>query len=516
MTGLTEPSSSAAEARFERVRQRAGFALAPLLFLALWFWPLPGLAEPAHRLLAVMAAVVTLWMTESLPLPVTALLGPVLCLLCGAFPEDAGPEPMRRVLRSFADPIIFLLLGSFLLAEAMERHGLNRRIAFALLGLPGVGRSPGRLLAAFGAVTGFISMWMSNTATTAMMFPIALAILGEIGRRQPGPGGHPGAPAFATALLLTTAFAASLGGLATPVGTPSNLIGLGFIRNQLQMDISFLQWMSFGTPLAAVLIGLFALQMRRANHGPSLPHGPAGFDWLQAERARLGRLGPGERNVLLVFVGTVTLWVLPGLLDLAAGGPTPPTAWMKVHLPEPIIGLLGGLALFLLPVHLGRAEFTLHWKDAARIDWGTILLFGGGLALSDLMFGTGLARWLGESLSGALQANNTLGLVALFTAVAILLSETTSNVAAAGMAVPVAIAVSQAAGVDPLPPALGACLGASMGFMLPVSTPPNAIVYGSGRIPLLHMARHGAWLDVIGFLLIVPTATWIIPRLLAR
>lgn len=510
MAGPTDSSWSAAEERFERLRRRGGLLLAPLVFLALWFWPIPGLPEPAHRLLAVLGTVVTLWMTECLPLPATALLGPVLCLLCGAFPEEAGQEPVRRVLRSFADPVIFLLLGSFLLAEGMERHGLNRRFAFALLGLPGVGRSPGRLLAAFGVVTGFLSMWMSNTATTAMMFPIAMAILGEVTRQAHG---RTDSPRFASALLLTTAFAASLGGLATPVGTPSNLIGLGLLRNQLHLEISFLRWMAFGTPLAAVLIAFLLWHLRR--NGAAASPG-TNFAWLQTERTRLGSLQTGERHVLACFVLSVALWVLPGLLDLAFGAANPLSAWMKVHLPEPIIGLLGGLLLFALPVNLARGEFTLSWKDAARVDWGTILLFGGGLALSDLMFGTGLARWLGETLAGAFQARSVPGLVALFTAVAILLSETTSNVAAAGMAVPVAIAVSQGAGVDPVPPALGACLGASLGFMLPVSTPPNAIVYSSGRIPLLHMVRHGIWLDVVGFLIIVPTATWIIPRLLTR
>lgn len=508
-SGMSEPQLSAREQRFEAARCRAGFLLAPVIFLVLWFWPIAGLSVPAHRLLAVMGAVVVLWVTEALPLAVTALLGPMLCLLVGVVPAEPGVEPVRRVFRSFADPVIFLFLGSFLLAEAMRLHGLNRRIAFFILDLPGVGRSPGRLLAAFGLVTGFISMWISNTATAAMMFPIALAILGETNRREnAGPG-----LSFGAALLLVTAFAASIGGLATPVGTPPNLIGLGLIRNQLGIDIPFLRWMAFGVPVAAVMIVVLTLHLRRACRA-SGPGAEVDSGWIAAERRRLGPLGAGARNVCLLFGLTVTLWILPGAIELVAGGANPVARWCKDYLPESMVALLGGLLLFALPVRFRAGEFTLSWREAAHIDWGTILLFGGGLALGDLMFSTGLARWLGEGLAGLLGARSLLGLVVLFTGTAIVLSETTSNTASAGMIIPVAIAVARAAGVDPLPPALGACLGASMGFMLPVSTPPNAIVYGSGAVPLRDMIRHGAGLDLIGFLVIVPVTTWLVPWLM--
>lgn len=498
------------------MRRRAGFVLAPGLFLLIWFLPIAGLNEPAHRLLAVIAAVVVLWITEALPLPVTALLGPALCLLVGAFPPEPTIEPVKRIFRSFADPIIFLFLGSFLLAEAMQHHGLNRRIAFHILNLPGVATSAGRLMLAFAGITGLISMWVSNTATAAMMFPIALAILGEMARRQGESTGRTvdmRTMKFATGLMLLTAFAASVGGVATPVGTPPNLIGLGLIKNQLGIEISFFKWMAFGVPIALVMILFLVWHLRRTC--------PAGAGllttnstWLRAEKSRLGKMNVGERNVLGAFAATVTLWLLPGLLDLAVGEGHPAARWFDRHLPESIAALLGGLMLFALPVSFRRGEFTLTWREAARIDWGTILLFGGGLALGELMFSTGLARWMGERLAGALHAQSLLGLVALFTAVAIVLSETTSNTASATMVVPVAIAVAQAAGVDPLPPALGACLGASMGFMLPVSTPPNAIVYGSGCVPLLRMVRHGAMLDLVGFLVIVPVTTWLVPWLM--
>jgi sodium-dependent dicarboxylate transporter 2/3/5 len=490
--------------------------LAPVLFLVLLNLSFRGLEGPSQRLLAVLAAVVTLWITEAIPLPVTALLGPALCVLTGAFVPEENTPPVKQVFRSFADPIILLFLGSFLLAEAMLHHGLNRRIAFQILGLRGVGASPAKLLAAFGVITGVISMWVSNTATTAMMFPIAMALLREMDRQQrerTGRSAEMKSNRFATGLMLVTAFAASVGGIGTPVGTPPNLIGMGLIENKLGIQISFFQWMSFGVPAAAALIAFLVFYLNRACPAePGLL--PENADWLRTEKAGLGRMRVGEWNVMAAFAITVALWLLPGVLGLILGPEHAVPRWFNRHLPESVAALVGALLLFVLPVSLRSMEFTLGWREAVRIDWGTILLFGGGLALGDLMFSTGLARWIGAGLAGALHAKSLLGLVALFTAVAIILSETTSNTAAATMVVPVAIAVSQAAGVEALPPALGACLGASMGFMLPVSTPPNAIVYGSGFVPLLKMVRYGLLLDLVGFAVIVPVTTWLVPWLM--
>jgi sodium-dependent dicarboxylate transporter 2/3/5 len=375
----------------------------------------------------------------------------------------------------------------------MLRHGLHRRIALGIMRK--VGSSPARLLIGFGVATGFISLWLSNTATTAMMFPIALAILKQ---RQTQ-------PSFATALMLMTAFAASIGGLGTPVGTPPNLIGLGLIESNLAIKISFFQWMLFGLPLAAVLIVFLCFYFRRLTQ----PGGEA----QPLELITPGPLSAGERNVLIAFALTVALWITPGLLALARGTDGPAFRWFNSRLPEAIAALLGAILLFVLPTNLKRGEFTISWRDAANIDWGTILLFGGGLALGELMFSTGLARWMGEGIAGQLQANTVLGLTMLFAALGTILSETTSNTASAAMVVPVAIAVSQAAGVPPIQPVLAACLGSSLGFMLPVSTPPNAIVYGSGLVPAREMIRHGFVLDVVGWAAIVAVVMWIVPRI---
>jgi len=500
---------SPAEERFERFRQRAGFVLAPLVFLALWFAPLSGLSEGAQHLLAVLGMVVTLWLTEAIPMAVTALLGPALCVV-------AGVAPAKEVFRGFGDPILFLYLGGFLIAEAMLHHGLNRRIAFRILGIRAVGENPARLLLAFAVITGFISMWVSNTATTAMMLPIGIAILSEMARMQSLRTGRETKFTelrYGTGLMLIAAFASSVGGLATPVGTPPNLVGLGLIRSRLGVEIPFFSWMMFALPATIVLIAFLVLYLNRVcPAAPGLMDGAS--RWIHAEQSKLGALTRGEANTLLAFLVTVALWLLPGAVAIVAGPESTAYKWLNAHLPEAIVAVLGASLLFALPVNLSRWEFTLSWREAVRIDWGTILLFGGGMALGELMFSTGLAQWIGEGLAHALNAKSVMGLIILFTGVAILVSETTSNLASATMVVPVAIAVSQAAGVNPLQPALAACLGASMGFMLPVSTPPNAIVYGSGCIPLLKMVKHGALLDLVGFAVIVAVTTWLVPLVL--
>jgi sodium-dependent dicarboxylate transporter 2/3/5 len=498
------------ERGFDQIRKRVGFFAAPAALVVLWLLPIPSLTPPQHHLLAIVAFVVTLWMTEALPLPITALLGPTLCVL-------AGIGPAKEVFRSFADPIILLFLGSFLLAEGMMRHGLNRRIAFGILSSPAIARRPARLLIAFGAVTGFVSMWCSNTATAAMMYPIAIAILTEMARRVDK--GSAGSPHFTelrygTGLMLVTAFAASVGGLGTPVGTPPNLVGLGQLERTLGLRISFFDWMLIGVPTAALLIAFLVFYLNRLFPAePSLMDCSA--EWLRSQKEGLGPLTPGERNVLFAFAITVSLWILPGILALALGANHPFNEALNRRIPESVAALIGALMLFALPLDLARNEFTMTWRAATQIDWGTILLFGGGLALGDLMFNTGLANWIGEGLAQALEAKTSAALVALFTGVAIVLSETTSNTASAAMIVPVAIAVAQAAGVNPVQPALAACLGASMGSMLPVSTPPNAIVYGSGCVPLTKMMKYGILLDLAGFVVIVAIVLWLSPLVLA-
>lgn len=498
--------SSVATGALEGWRRRAGLVLAPVVFLGLWWLPVQGLQPQAHRLLAVVGLVVTLWLTEAIPLAVTAVLGPALAVVCGVATD-------KEMFRGFGHPIIFLFLGSFLLAEAMLHHGLNRRIAFGILAWRGVAERPRRLLWAFAGVAGFLSMWVSNTAAAAMMMPIALAVLSELAHRQSERQGRKVALSelkFGTGLMLATAFAASIGGMATPIGTPPNLIALGFIEQSQGLEITFLQWMSFGLPLAVGMLLALGFYLNRACPAPPDVLGGSAT-WIRAERARLGRLTRGERNVLLAFGVTITLWLLPGVMALVAGADSPACRRLERHLPEAGVALLGASLLFVLPVDWRRDQWTLGWAQARRIDWGTILLFGGGLSLGDAMISTGLAQWLGQGLAEWLDARTELGLTVVFAVVAVLLTETTSNTAAASIVVPVAVAVAQAAGVSPIAPAVAASLGASLAFMLPVSTPPNAIVFGTGCVPLPKMVRHGLVLDAIGIVAIVAAVRGLLP-----
>jgi sodium-dependent dicarboxylate transporter 2/3/5 len=484
-------SYSPAEEQFNRRRRAVGLVLGPIAFAAVLLIP-TDLAAPAHRLAAILALMIIYWMTEAIPLPVTALLGPTLAVLLGV-------TSARAVFAPFADPIIFLFIGSFMLAEAMFVHRLDRRLAFTALASGWVGRSGLRLLIVYALVAATISMWMSNTATTAMLFPLGLAVLAELGR---GRSEDKGFAEYAMAMMLVTSFAASIGGIATPVGTPPNLIGRRFLSELGGIDISFASWMFLGLPIVFVLMGFLAiwLLVPRARH---IQLGETARKAVAAERDKLGPISVGERNVLIAFGVTVVLWVGPGLSQVFFDAAHPVVVRLNALFPEAVAAIFGAILLFVLPVDWRARRFTLTWEQASHIDWGIILLFGGGLAMGQLADSTGLSKGLGQWVAATFPAASDVALTLVFTGVAIVVSEAASNTAAANIVVPTAIAVAAGAGISPLGPGLGATLGASMGFMMPISTPPNAIVYSSGYIPIWTMMRHGIVLDIVGYLVIV-------------
>lgn len=472
------------------MRTRIGAVVAPSVFFLLLALPLDGLTTPAHRLAAVLGAVVVLWVTEALPLPVTALLGAALCVVLGV-------APAREVFAPFADPLMFLFIGAFILSRAIFLHGLDQRVAYAVLSLPWVGARPSRILLAFGVVTAAISGWISNTATTAMMFGIGLSILSAL-RGAEGAGKLD--PRYATGLMLMTSFAASIGGLATPVGTPPNVIGIGFIRSQIGVEIPFFSWMLIGVPIVLVLFGFLFVYLNAVSPAGAREIASGG-QLIRQQRAQLGAWSTGQRSVAVAFGTTVVLWVVPGVVALAAGEHSSAYQWLLRNVPEGVAALLGALLLFILPGQKDKTAIT--WDEAVQIDWGVVLLYGGGFALGVLSFQTGLAEAMGKGLTSMLPIHGSFGMLVASVIVAVVLSETTSNTAAANMVVPVVISIAHAARLDPLEPALAATMAASLGFMLPVSTPCNAIVYGSGLIPLGRMIRHGLVLDVAGILVIV-------------
>ena len=478
---------SPAEERFERLRRTAGLFAGPVVFAIMWALPTPALSVEAHRLAAIASLVVVWWMTEPVPLPATALVGAALMVVCGVASAAEAFAP-------FANPTIFLFIGAFIIGQAATEHGLDRRLAFSLLSARAVQGSLVRVALTVAALTAAISAWMSNTATTAMMLPVAMGALRATGVLGQGRGRD-----AASIFLLSIAYAASIGGIMTPVGTPPNLIGIGLLERIAHVKINFVTWMIVAIPIAVVASAvLFALTGRRVAAAVRA----SGHGTLSAIEPPKGQWTAGQRNCALAFSLAIVAWVFPGAMGLVAPA-APLTKWLAGHVHESVVAVLAASLLFVLPIDFAARRFTIDWKSAARIDWGTILLFGGGLALGDQMFSTGLAGVVGRALVAASGAETLWGITAMAIVTAILLTEITSNTAATNMLVPVILSIAMAAGVNPVPPAIGVTLGASMAFVLPVSTPPNAIVYGSGMVPILTMVKTGIILDVICFFIIL-------------
>lgn len=476
---------SAREARFEKWRRTTGLFAGPLTFTLVMLAGPGDLPQEAHRLAAVVSLVVVWWITEAIPVAMTALAGAALTVILGV--SSAGDA-----LAPFASPTIFLFLGSFILAEAIATHGLDRRLALTILSRRSVGGRPARLRVVTGLLAAGLSMWMSNTATAAMLLPVALGILGatDAGQRR-----------GRTGFLLVLAYSASIGGVATPIGTPPNLITIGMLDRLAGRDIDFFRWMAVALPLALAMFA--ALTVLARWFYPVERAEPRAGSSAASTAASLPPWSRGETNCVVAFGLAVTLWVSPGVAAIVAGPSSDIYRFLAARLDEGVVALVAASLLFVLPVDWKRREFTITWARASRIDWGTILLFGGGLSLGHMMFTTGLAERIGRELVAASGAQSLWTITAVMTAVAILTTEIASNTAAANMLVPVAIAVAGAAGLSPIPPALGIAMGASMAYMLPISTPPNAIVYGTGMVPITAMIRFGLLLDLLSFAIVV-------------
>jgi sodium-dependent dicarboxylate transporter 2/3/5 len=496
---LGEQQLSDKEERFERGRRTVGLFLAPVV--ALIFLALPLGIPPGQQTLAgLLLGVIVLWITEPVPIPIGGLIGVSFIVIMGV-------APAAEVLQPFGSSTVFTFIGAFILAQAMLRHGLARRFAFRVLSLPGVGRTTARVIVAFGVITALLSAFVSNTATVAMLLPTALGILAVIAklmqdRGLAGEGFDPTRLRVGAALMLMLAYGASVGGLLTPVGSPPNLIGRGLIEEATGTRISFAQWMAVAAPICLCMFAVLALVLLLLNK-PEIRRIEGVEQYVAAERARLGPLSRAERNTLVAFAVTVTLWIVPGIVAVVAGNDSAVYETVSGRLNEGIVAVLGASLLFLLPTDWSRREFTLNWSDAARIDWGTIVLFGTGIIFGSLLDDTGLAETIGTSSADALGLAGMFAITAFAVVLAIVISETTSNTASAAVVVPIIIPIAVAAGINPLVPALAATFAASFGFMLPVSTPQNAVVYGSGVVPITTMIRSGVSFDVLGAILIL-------------
>ncbi|MGI6679398.1 MAG: SLC13 family permease [Dehalobacterium sp.] len=491
-TKNSETTISAAEERFERGRNTLGFFLAPALFLLTYFMPMPNLTPEAHTLAAVFVFTITLWVTEAIPIPIAALLGPILTVILGV-------ASAKEVFSAYSNPTIMLFLGGFILAQAMAVQGLDRRFAVGILSFRFVKGNAYRILFAFGIIVSLLSMWLSNTATTAMMYPIGLGILGAIMNLKAEAAGK---SHFGTGMMLMVAYTASIGGIGTPIGSPPNLIALAHIENILGTKIPFVSWMIVAIPIMLVMFLITYIYLSK-RFPPPKKDASSSNEYILQQKKELGKWSRGQINALIAFLVAVILWVYPGILGLIEGTDGENYIRFAGMFPESVVAILAACILFILPTNWQKREFTLTLKEAMNIDWGTLLLFGGGIAMGNMMFQTGLAEVLGTTLVNLTGASTLLTITALSIFITMLLTETTSNTAAATMIVPIVIAIATQANVSPIPPAIGAALAASMAFMLPVSTPPNAIVYGSGLVPITKMISAGFWLDFIAFFVIL-------------
>ncbi len=464
-----------------------GLVVAPILAGLMFVFLPDSLSDPARTLAAILTWVVVMWITEPIPLPVTALMGCGLCVL-------AGLGSMKSVFAAFSHPIIFLFIGSFFISEALTVHGLDGRFGNWLLSRKWVGSHPIRIMMAISLAVAGMSMWISNTAATAVMLPVALGVLNAL--RQSGMN----LGKFETGFLLCLAYGAGIGGVATLVGTAPNLIGVGLLAEQANVTIAFDQWMLMGLPVAGIMLlvmfsilyWLYAPSSLTANSNHSFTMTTAPSEpWTRGETYTFG-----------VFLLAIFLWVLPALLSIWLEPDHAFIQWVNVHLPKELVPIFASGLLFLLPLNLREGTFTLTWKQAANIHWGTILLFGGGIAFGELMVKTELALTIGHSMVGLFGIESVWSLMGVAILTALVLTELASNTAATSMLVPVLIAISHSANFSPVPPVLAACMAASLAFVLPVSTPPNAIIYGTGRVPILRMVQAGLLLDVIGGIVI--------------
>lgn len=495
------------DSSFDKKRRIIGAILGPICALLVWFTPIMNLSPEAHKLLAIITLVALWWITEPIPIPVTSLLGPTLCVVLDVV-------KMKEAFAAFANPMIFLFLGGFIIAKAMMVNGLDKRIAYGIISMKWVGDSPRRIFLAIGLACMLCSGWISNTATAAMMFPIALGLLEAIREMMAANGTKINLKSYkyATGLMLMTAYACSIGGVLTPIGTPPNIIMLGFLNEMCNIHVSFFQWMVWGF-VAMVAYFLIAYIVLSRMFPSNVKHIIGAETFIEGKLKELGKWTRAEKNTLIAFLVAVTLWITPGILSMAFGAESEAIKVYDRLFPESIAAMIGALLLFFMPTDIKKHKMTLSWKEAVEgVEWGTLLLFGGGLAMGGMMYSTGLSEWIGDQIINLLGGHpSELLFISVFCLMSLLLSELTSHTAATNMIGPLAIGTAVAAGFNPIPVAVGVALSASLGFMLPVSTPPNAIVYASGYIPITKMIKTGVYIDIIGIAIVtIPIALYLV------
>ena len=464
-------------------RQGVGLVLGAVAFAAIALSSAPeGLSREGWLAAAITALIAIWWVTEALPLPATALVPLAAMPLLGVMTikETAAP---------YANPIVFLMLGGFIIALGMQRWGLHKRIALNLVAL--VGSRPANIVGGFMLATALISMWVFNTTTTVMMVPIALSVI-DFADRDAGddPERQAMARRFATALMIGIAYAATIGGMGTLIGTAPNVVLAGFMAETYGVEVSFLDWMMVGVPMVAVMLPLTWLVLTRVAFPLPMPAVPGQAQMIADQLAALGPMSRGERMVAGVVAATAFLWVFRPLVEDVTG----------ITLNDTSIAFLGALAMFVLPVEPRKGIFVLSGDWARKLPWGVVILFGGGLSLAAGIRVSGLADWIGDQ-AGILSVLPTFVVVLAVVAVIILLTELTSNTATTATFLPIVAAVAVGIGENPLLLVFATVLAASCAFMMPVATPPNAVVFASGRIRIAQLVRAGAMVNIIGLII---------------
>ncbi|GAB3731418.1 SLC13 family permease [Nocardiopsis nanhaiensis] len=461
--------------------------------MTLLFFDPEGLSSEGAAVLAATLWIGTWWITEVAPIPVTSLLPIVLLPLTGAMGGDA-------VVSSYGNDIVFLFLGGFALAIAMEKWNLHKRIALSIVLM--IGTSPRRIILGFMVATGFLSMWVSNTAATMMMIPVGLAVAYQAAQALRNGEHATEVPKFEKCIIFSIGYAATIGGLGTLIGTPPLAILAATTGEIFGQSVSFAGWMLFGVPVAILLLAFAWFYLTFVKFRFGFKHLPGGKEVIRGEKKSLGGLSTEEKAVLAVFSGAAFMWVtqtfiweslLPGISD-------------------GVIAITAAVILFLLPTRHSEEPRILRWEDSKKIPWGILLLFGGGLAIAAGFTDTGLSAWIGDQLL-VLDGVNIILTVLVAAALVLFLTEITSNAATATMIMPVMAGLALALGVHPFALMVPIAMAANCAFMLPVGTPPNAIMFGTGKITIMEMIRLGFWLNLAALSLIVAAVFLVLPHL---
>ncbi len=476
--------------------KQIGLFLGPVVLLLMLFLPKPPALSPdAWRVMSLAAFMLVWWVTEAVPIAVTALLPLVGLPLLGV--DDFG-----TVAAPYASPVVFLFMGGFMIALAMERWNLHRRIALNIVRLTGTNANG--IILGFMLATALMSMWISNTATTVMMLPIAVSVI-QLLTSDSGTYPESGIRNFSLTMMLGIAYAANIGGTATIIGTPPNVVFAGYIRQTFDYEVSFARWMLIGLPFAGILLTITYLFLVKWLHPNRLGRFAGAQALIDKEIERMGRIKVSERRTLGIFLGTALCWIFRAQLNHLIPG---------LNLSDPLIAMLGGILLFVMPVDFKKGVFLLRWEDTEKLPWGILLLFGGGLSLAAALERTGIIDLIGAQFTDLERAG--FFIILGLTAVSLFLTEIMSNVALVTIFLPVVGGIAIGAGIPPLVVCIPVTLAASCAFMLPMSTPPNAIVFASGHLQIPQMARAGILLNLITILLVAILSKTLLPTVFSQ